>query len=724
MGDTSPVGTTEVLTDGDPLMQRLTLVLSGAKTGVDAIAESMSLPGRDRSDSMAAVDAYYGVRERGGRLRILTRVDFRNLARYRELSKIAEIRHLETVSGNLLMSESECLIAPGVVDIFQKSSLVSAIYSNDRRLVQQSRESFERLWHAARPAGEIFRELERGSPKAQTKIVRGEDEVSKLVREFLARAASEPGSHVYSVSDMTSASRTAEMHHGFSPTLNDGLHSVTRRYLTDIQDKNIGAVRKLQASGSEVRHLQGNKIRFSVSKDEYIETTHAKTSGGVPDEVVWSSDPQIVAQATRVFEALWATGTPAESRVQELEEGTPLPMIELIRNSARIKDVFLQLIGQAQTELLVIQPTPDAFRRAADAGMLDAMVRAAIDRGVEISIISPDSAIQYQLRQTGEEIEAKVGKKLLKHRDIPKASGPSSVTVVVADRRSSLVVEQNDAPHLDFTEAMDVATYSTRNSTVLANVRFFERVWEELELREREELALEKERRSRRTAELLQDILSHDIRNYNQIVRTSGELLKETPRDDEEAVLVESILRATDGSTSLIERTKRLGKIMAGDNIELVRVDVRQSLKRSIDLVTRANPDKAIEISLNVEPGTQVTADDLLDEVFTNLISNSVNYTDGPNVRVQVAGEEDVLDGRKERFWKISITDEGRGIPDDMKGRVFTRHVRGASGGGLGMSIVYALMVERFVGKVNVFDRVAGDHTKGTRVELWLPKAR
>ena len=37
---------------------------------------------------------------------------------------------------------------------------------------------------------------------------------------------------------------------------------------------------------------------------------------------------------------------------------------------------------------------------------------------------------------------------------------------------------------------------------------------------------------------------------------------------------------------------------------------------------------------------------------------------------------------------------------------------------------VYALVVERYGGKVLIKDRVDGEPAKGTRVELWLPKSK
>src|SRR6185437_1116101 len=135
----------------------------------------------------------------------------------------------------------------------------------------------------------------------------------------------------------------------------------------------------------------------------------------------------------------------------------------------------------------------------------------------------------------------------------------------------------------DFIYAIGVATYSTSNSTVLANIRYFERTWDEVELREHEELLLSMERRSRRMAELLQDILSHDIKNYNQVVRISAELLKtELAGTEKGLALIDAILKATNGSSELVERAKRFGRILSQTETALRGIDVEQTLQASI----------------------------------------------------------------------------------------------------------------------------------------------
>jgi len=236
---------------------------------------------------------------------------------------------------------------------------------------------------------------------------------------------------------------------------------------------------------------------------------------------------------------------------------------------------------------------------------------------------------------------------------------------------------------------------------------------------------LERERRARKAAELLQDILAHDIRNYNQIVVTSAEILKADLQSNGSQPLIDAIMKATKDSSDLIERAKKLGRIISQAEIELHPVDLEDSLQTSAALIIKSHPQRSINLSASVKSGARVLADNLLEEAFTNILSNSVNYTETDEVPVEVQLEEieTMFETKRTPCWKITFTDHGKGIPDKMKEKIFTRYLNTATGAGLGLSIVYALVVERYSGKVAIMDRVKGDYTKGTKVEVWLPKA-
>ena len=605
-----PAGLTEVLTDRKLVMDRALDVFSSAKKGLDILAETMTPPESDQSQEVKnAAEAYFGIRKRGGRLRILTKIDEKNVEYCKELLRNAELRHLDDVRGNFAISESEYISSP-TSTTFQPNVMVTVIYSNARPFIEQNRIVFERLWDMA---------------------------------------------------------------------------------------------------------------------------------------------------------------TPAEERIKEIEEGVVQPKIEIIRDPYQIQSLYVDLVKQAKEEILAILPTSNAFHRDERIGVIEALRAAASARGVKVSIITPDSLIQETLHAMNRKTEASVGRKLINHRRILEATTPNTVTVLVVDKNASLVIEQKDDSQPDFDKAIGVATYSTRDSMVLANVRFFERMWEEIELRGREEIALERERRSRKAAELLQDILAHDIRNYNQISMTSAELLrgsldgsvkvlskattlidtiiKETGQSSELAdtarrlrgdlsgnitlltdtnTFIDSITKAIEGSSNLIDRAKKLGRIISQADVELHPVGLEDSLQTSVALIVESHPQRSINLSSSVKSGARVLADNLLEEAFTNILSNSVNYTETDEVPVEVEveeTEEKILEGKRTPCWKITFTDHGKGIPDKMKDKIFTRYLNTATGAGLGLSIVYALVVERYSGKVAITDRVKGDYAKGTKVEVWLPKA-
>jgi signal transduction histidine kinase len=76
----------------------------------------------------------------------------------------------------------------------------------------------------------------------------------------------------------------------------------------------------------------------------------------------------------------------------------------------------------------------------------------------------------------------------------------------------------------------------------------------------------------------------------------------------------------------------------------------------------------------------------------------------------------------RRKCWKVSISDLGEGIPDNVKISLFSRYTKGAKeANGIGMSIVHALVIGRYGGRVGVRDRVEGNYSKGAVLDVWLP---
>ncbi len=148
--------------------------------------------------------------------------------------------------------------------------------------------------------------------------------------------------------------------------------------------------------------------------------------------------------------------------------------------------------------------------------------------------------------------------------------------------------------------------------------------------------------------------------------------------------------------------------------------DVDQVLRQVRDACAKV-PGTAATISYSpAASGCPVMADELLYDVFANIVENAIKHArQAPVVDIRL-GETDV-DGRK--YCQVSIEDNGPGIPDDMKQAVFGRMHRGdtkAKGSGLGLYLVRTL-VGSYGGRVWVEDRVPGDRSQGCRFVVLLP---
>lgn len=127
---------------------------------------------------------------------------------------------------------------------------------------------------------------------------------------------------------------------------------------------------------------------------------------------------------------------------------------------------------------------------------------------------------------------------------------------------------------------------------------------------------------------------------------------------------------------------------------------------------SRAGTARTIESSY-AEPTPEVFADpDKLSQVVTNLVDNAIRHGEG-TVRVSVEPITTPFAGVL-----IRVDDEGEGIPEAIRARVFTKFWKhGVRGGtGLGMYIVNGL-VRVHGGEVSIGDSDSG----GGRLEIRWP---
>ncbi len=225
-------------------------------------------------------------------------------------------------------------------------------------------------------------------------------------------------------------------------------------------------------------------------------------------------------------------------------------------------------------------------------------------------------------------------------------------------------------------------------------------------------------------AELYLDLMGHDISNMHQIAIGQLELAKDIINTDSkleaaDGGIIDVSLESLWRSAGLIDNVRKLQKIRSDDvkNKEINLNDLLIDITKQYD---RQYPKKVIKIDSS-ERSHVVKVNELIRDVFTNLIGNAIKHSSGSELDISVK-LEDVRDHSK-KYHMVSIEDNGPGIPDDMKDKIFNRLQRGETksrGMGLGLYLVRSL-VESYHGKVWVEDRIQGDHTKGSRFVVILP---
>jgi PAS domain S-box-containing protein len=229
-------------------------------------------------------------------------------------------------------------------------------------------------------------------------------------------------------------------------------------------------------------------------------------------------------------------------------------------------------------------------------------------------------------------------------------------------------------------------------------------------------------KRAREQAELYLDVMGHDINNLNQIALGYLELAGETAGLSEEGrMFMDKSVETLKRSSRLIDNVKKLQKARNGNAVP-VMIDVAYTVRE----VSKAycTPGK-VEVHTNVRDRDRfyVKADDLLPEVFSNLVDNAIKHSLSQKPCVAVIVNRIGRSGRS--YYKIDVEDDGPGIPDELKEVIFNRHLRSSKyskGSGIGLFLVKTL-VRSYGGQVWVEDREPGDRSKGARFVVLLPAA-
>ena len=118
-------------------------------------------------------------------LRYLTEITNENISYCKELmSMVDEVRHLDGIKGNFMISESEYLAPITSRDKIKPADVI--IFSNVKEIVEHQQYVFHTFWDKAIPAEQKIREIEEGIVHYDTRIIKDGQQIFKEIHRLIA----------------------------------------------------------------------------------------------------------------------------------------------------------------------------------------------------------------------------------------------------------------------------------------------------------------------------------------------------------------------------------------------------------------------------------------------------------------------------------------------------------------------------------------------------------
>ena len=468
------------------------------------------------------------------------------------------------------------------------------------------------------------------------------------------------------------------------------------RYITEIKKDNIKYCKELMKVG-QVRHLDGIRTNFVVTDTEYSSSAIMQQVHAHP-ETVYSNVRSIVEQQRYLFENLWNKAIPAERKINEIEGGIELEKTYVIQDPQSIQKLFVDMVKSVQHEVLLILPTVNAFLREYRMGIIQLLMQAVRERSVNVRILTPtNDVIDNILKNIVISYQEGERRKDFDLRSInmsPEETAVSTVTIVVVDKKESLVFEKTDDTKENFIEAIGMATYSNSKPTVVSYISIFESLWTQVDLYE------QLKTHDKMQKEFI-NIASHEMKTPTQAIIGYTDLIHKHPEKRED--MMQSISRNA-------VRLQRL----TNDILDVTRIDshtlnlhkeqfnignlLAYIVQDYVGYIEKENQNVKLfyNFKQDVNDPLPIDADeDRITQVISNLLNNAIKFTSKKREGVISVSAE-----RKKEEVIVSIKDTGEGINPEILPRLFTKFAtRSFSGTGLGLYISKSI-VEAHGGKM------------------------
>lgn len=212
---------------------------------------------------------------------------------------------------------------------------------------------------------------------------------------------------------------------------------------------------------------------------------------------------------------------------------------------------------------------------------------------------------------------------------------------------------------------------------------------------------------------------AHELRTPIAAIQVHTEALLTNVREQRDAELLAGLYASNTRAARLVEQLLALSRTESAQALQQkVPVDLEALVQDSLAQLAPLAYKRSVELDFESD-GTSVMNGDAgsLRSLFDNVIGNAVKYSPaGTAVRVRLRGDAQSI--------RLTVIDEGIGIPHDLRERVFDRFFRVPDqkqvGSGLGLAIAKAA-ADRHDAQLELAD---GPDAKGLVVIFTVKRAR
>lgn len=197
---------------------------------------------------------------------------------------------------------------------------------------------------------------------------------------------------------------------------------------------------------------------------------------------------------------------------------------------------------------------------------------------------------------------------------------------------------------------------------------------------------------------------SHEVANLLQgLVLFMGLIEEYIPESEETRRLNGNASALTENIMSIVRRVSEMAQVKKAEKNDMKPIEICTTVHDAVALIERMKSHHLEHLEIDCDNRIDVIADELLKQVFVNLLKNSLDHCDGEEPRVKIsvsASDASVV---------VDYEDRCPELPQNVQDVLFDKFTPSSRGFGLGLFIIRKLMA-RYDGRIRYVRENGSNH--------------